>query len=223
MSTGGSFLTTVTLPHNQITLALHQVREGSGRPLLLLHGLGESAAHIASLEVAWEGPVWALDFTGHGESTVPRGGGYSCEILMADADIALRHLGEATVLGRGLGAYVAFLLAAARPTLVRGAVLLDGPGLAGGAVHVTSNAEITSIDRPGTAPDPWALIELSHDARPPTYVTTFARLAVNGSGIDDPIAVACTVNPPWVEAISAEPGVMTHVTLAEALEIYSRV
>jgi pimeloyl-ACP methyl ester carboxylesterase len=40
---------------------------------------------------------------------------------MADVDIALRHLGEATVLGRGLGGYVAFLIAGARPTLVRGA------------------------------------------------------------------------------------------------------
>lgn len=217
------FLTTVHLPHNQVTLALHQVRQGSGRPLLLLHGLGESAAHIARLSLTWSGPVWALDFTGHGESTVPRGGGYSCEILMADADIALRYLESATIVGRGLGAYVAFLLSGARPTLVRGAVLLDGPGLAGGAVHVTSNAEITTVDRPGTAPDPWALIELSHDARPSTYVTTFARLAVNGSGITDPIAVGCTVTPPWVEAISAEPGVMTNVTLEEALEIYSRV
>lgn len=222
-SSASPFLTTVHLPHNRVTLALHQVREGTGRPLLLLHGLGESAADVAKLSVTWAGPVWALDFTGHGESTVPRGGGYSCEILMADADIALRHLTTATVVGRGLGAYVAFLLSGARPTLIRGAVLLDGPGLAGGAVHVTSNAEITAVERAGTAPDPWALIELSHDARPATYVTTFARLAVNGSGIADPIAVGCTVTPPWIEAISAEPGVMTNVTLDEALEIYSRI
>ena len=63
----------------------------------------------------WPGPVWALDFTGHGASTVPRGGGYTAEVLMADADAALAHLGPATVLGRGLGAYVALLLAGARP------------------------------------------------------------------------------------------------------------
>jgi hypothetical protein len=64
--------------------------------------------------------------------------------------------------------------------LVRGAVLLDGPGLAGGAIHATSNTEITSGgNRTGTTPDPWALIELSRDARPPTYTTTFARLAVS--------------------------------------------
>ena len=38
------FLETVRLQHNKVALALHKVREGSGRPLLLLHGLGEDAA-----------------------------------------------------------------------------------------------------------------------------------------------------------------------------------
>jgi pimeloyl-ACP methyl ester carboxylesterase len=91
-------MNTVMLQHNKITLALHEVRPGTGRPLLFLHGLGESAAMMSTLSVNWAGPVWALDFTGHGESSVPAGGGYSSEILMADADIALRHIGEATVL-----------------------------------------------------------------------------------------------------------------------------
>jgi pimeloyl-ACP methyl ester carboxylesterase len=212
------------LQHNKVSLALHKVREGEGRALLLLHGLGDSAVNMASLPVKWNGPVWALDFTGHGESTVPAGGGYSSEILMADADIALRHVGEATVVGRGLGAYIAFLIAGARPTLVRGAVLLDGPGLAGGSIHATSNTEITSAGiRAGQTPDPWALIELSRDARPPSYTTTFARLAVSGSGIADPIAVACKVAPPWVEAIRAEPGVMVDITLQDALDIYAAI
>ncbi|MEY3806352.1 MAG: hypothetical protein RIR69_1164, partial [Actinomycetota bacterium] len=87
-------MNTVFLQHNRITLALHHIREGDGRALLLLHGLGEDAAAMNSLHVAWSGPIWALDFTGHGQSTVPRGGGYSAEILMADVDIALRHIGE---------------------------------------------------------------------------------------------------------------------------------
>ena len=36
----------------------------------------------------WPGPVYGLDFTGHGASTVPVGGGYSAEMLLADADTA---------------------------------------------------------------------------------------------------------------------------------------
>lgn len=216
-------MSTVHLRHNHVVLALHQVRGGEGRALLLLHGLGEDAAHVSTIDVDWPGPVWALDFTGHGESTVPRGGGYSCEVLMADADIALRHLGEATLLGRGLGGYVAFLLAGARPDRVRGAVIVDGPGLAGGAVHATSNGEITSVgDRAGSTPDPWALIELSRDARPPNYAVTFVRLTA-ASGIDEPIAVTCRVSPPWIEAIRAEPGVMTDISVQDALDTYARI
>ena len=73
----------------------------------------------------------ALDFTGHGASTMPIGGGYTAEILMADVDAALDHLDEATVVGRGLGAYVALLISGARADRVRGVVLADGPGLSG--------------------------------------------------------------------------------------------
>lgn len=217
-------LKTISLQHSRITLALHQLREGTGRPLLLLHGLGESAENIASLPVSWAGPVWALDFTGHGESTVPNGGGYSCEVLMADVDVALRHLGEATVLGRGLGGYIALLIAGARPTLVRGAVIVDGPGLVGGAIHATSSSEIpVAGSRVGSAPDPWALIELSRDVRPPSYAVTFTHLAVSSSGLDDPIAVTSKVTPQWVEAIRAEAGVMTDITMQEALDIYAAI
>jgi len=214
----------VFLQHNKIALALHKVREGNGRALLLLHGLGEDAAAMSTLSINWTGPIWALDFTGHGQSTVPAGGGYSCEILMADADIALRHLGEATVVGRGIGAYIAFLIACARPSLVRGAVLLDGPGLSGGPVHVTSTPEIpTAGEREGTAPDPWALIELSRDARPQNYVLTFLRIAISDSKIDEPISVVCKVTPPWIEAIRAEAGVLTDVNMQDALDIYAEV
>lgn len=214
----------IHLQHNRITLALHEIRSGIGRPLLLLHGLGENAQAMHDVPVQWSGPVWALDFTGHGESTVPHGGGYSAEILMADVDVALRHLGEATILGRGLGGYIGFLIAGARPSLVKGVVIVDGPGLSGGAIHATSSSEITSAgSRIGSTPDPWALIELSRDARPPNYAVTFTRLAVEASSIDEPISVTTRVTPQWIEAISAEPGVLTGVTVDEALEIYAAI
>jgi pimeloyl-ACP methyl ester carboxylesterase len=217
-------MSTIHLQHNRITLALHEIRSGIGRPLLLLHGLGENAQEMRTLSLQWSGPVWALDFTGHGESTVPHGGGYSAEILMADVDVALRHLGEATILGRGLGGYIGFLIAGARPSLVKGVVIVDGPGLSGGAIHATSSSEITSAgSRIGSTPDPWALIELSRDARPPNYAVTFTRLAVESSSIDEPISVTTRVTPQWIEAISAEPGVLTGVTVDEALEIYAAI
>src|SRR5690349_15015757 len=100
------------LTHNRIQLALHTLRPGNGRALLLLHGLAERAPRRVPDELAeWPGPVLALDFTGHGDSTIPHGGGYTCELLLADADTALQHLREATVVGRGLGGYVALMIA----------------------------------------------------------------------------------------------------------------
>ena len=173
------------LVHNRVTLALHHVRDGDGRPLLLLHGLGEAAPdEVPPWLTTWAGPIAALDFTGHGRSTLPLGGGYTAEILLADADIALAELGQATVLGRGLGAYVALQLAGSRPADVIGAVLADGPGLAGGATFPTSQS-FFPMPPAERAPDPYALVELSRDLRPPDYAAAFARLALTGSRLDD--------------------------------------
>ncbi len=220
---------TVTLRHNRIDLALHKLRDGvgglggSGRPLLMLHGLGErSPEAVPDYLDAWSGPVWSLDFTGHGASTIPAGGGYFAEVLMGDADAALSHLGPATVYGRGLGAYVALLVAGARPELVRGAVLDDGPGLSGGGIEPgTSYIQTEDFTTPGP-PDPFALLELSRDIRPRDYAMTFSRQASTLSGLDVAIAVVGSVRPPWLEAVANEPGVQ-QLGRADALELFAKV
>ncbi len=214
---------TVTLTHMRISLALHRLRHGDGRPLLLLHGLGEhTPAAVPATVAGWAGPIWGLDFTGHGASTVPAGGGYTAEILMGDVDHALAHLGEATIVGRGLGAYVALLIAGARPRLVAGAVLTDGPGLAGGGPSPHSPAAIRAADRvwPGATPDPYALVELARDVRPADYASQYLRQAVQLSGLDTPVTVASVVRPPWLAAVADEPGVV-EAGLAEALGRYA--
>ena len=187
--------------HNRVRLALHKLKDGAGQPLLLLHGLGEHApAPLPAPFIDWPGPVHALDFTGHGASDIPAGGGYSCEFLMADADCALAHLGSATVAGRGLGAYVGLLLAGARPKQVRGVILLDGPGLAGGGT-AAKNPYIPVVDAawPGP-PDPYAIADLATDARPPEYASNFAMLASQHSGLERPISVCTCEAPEWLQA-----------------------
>lgn len=214
-------MTTVMLVHNRISLALHCLREGAGRPLLLLHGLGErSPATAPAWALDWPGPVHALDFTGHGDSTLPAGGGYSAEVLLADADTALAHLGEVTLVGKGLGAYIALMLAGARPTLVHGTVLCDGPGLSGGATGPASTSFVT-IEPPYAAPDPHALIDLSRDPRPPDYAVLFSRLALDHSPMAEPVSVAAIVRPPWLAAVVNEVGIVER-SLPASLAAYAR-
>lgn len=215
------------LRHGAVELALHALKEGDGaadrRSLLLLHGLGErSPAELPAQYASWAGPVHALDFTGHGASTVPVAGGYTAEILMGDADTALAALGSVTIVGRGLGAYVALLLAGARPEEVRGAILLDGPGLAGGGSTPASPSVACVDPQAPVPPDPWALIELTRDPRPPDYATTFVRQAVSFSGLDRPVAVCAIGRPSWVDAVLHEPGVVK-TDLAGALALYASV
>lgn len=217
------------LRHNKVDLALHHLRDASdslARPLLLLHGLGEQTPATAPHWVdRWNGTIAGLDFTGHGASTIPAGGGYTAELLLGDADAALAALvdsspdGKITVLGRGLGAYIALQVAGARATQVHGAIMLDGPGLAGGPTGPTSQSFFT-LPSGTTAPDPYALVELGRDLRPPDYVRSFVQLAIAGSDIDEPVAVSSVFRPKWLEAVAEEHGVMT-VPVDEALAAYA--
>jgi pimeloyl-ACP methyl ester carboxylesterase len=208
------------LTHNRVSLALHRLQDGDGRALLLLHGLGEaSPATVPTFASEWSGPIHALDFTGHGASTLPTGGGYTAEMLMADADLALEVLGSATVVGRGLGAYIALLIAGARADRVYGAVLADGPGLSGGPTVPTSQPVVAAPTVEST-PDPYAIVELGRDLRPADYATTFVRLANEGSAAGDPITVTAKFQPVWLRAVADESGVGCAATIAEAIASY---
>jgi pimeloyl-ACP methyl ester carboxylesterase len=170
-----------------VSLALHGLRGGSGRPLLCLHELGGRAKDWEPLADAWPGPVYALDFAGHGGSARISGGAYSPELLAGDADVALARLGEACLAGAGLGAYVALLVAGARPEHVPGALLLPGRGLAGAGAAPDPFAEsdrafwrasdaFVAGSGADAASDP-LLVLLEMDFRPPDYAEAFAARA----------------------------------------------
>jgi pimeloyl-ACP methyl ester carboxylesterase len=211
---------TRTISHIRIKLALHCLREGDGPILLLLHGLGEQTPLSVPAQCAdWPGAVWGLDFTGHGASQHPRGGGYTSEVLMADVDCALQELGPVTILGRGLGGYIGLLIAGARPQLVRGLIIADGTGLAGGGIQPGTPMIDAPMQSTPADPDSYAFIELSTDVRPPDYAVTFVRAALMDAAFETPITIAATMRPPWLAAIAECVGVQ-EATVGEALAAY---
>ncbi|MBK9740129.1 MAG: alpha/beta hydrolase [Actinobacteria bacterium] len=114
-----------------IDLVLTLVSEGRGSatPVLLLHGLSQQRAFWGPVMGRLGArPVAAVDQRGHGESDTPLTADFSVTACARDAIAALEHLGwqGAVVVGHSWGASVALAAAAARPDLVKAAVLLDG-------------------------------------------------------------------------------------------------
>jgi pimeloyl-ACP methyl ester carboxylesterase len=198
--------------HGDLELALHDLVSATGAtaaPLLLLHELGGSSAAWNDVGTVglWPGPVFALDFAGHGASGWRAGGAYTPELFAADADLALSEIGTPCCLaGAGLGAYVALLLAGARPDRVRAAFLLPGSGLdGGGAVPDSTRITISATDldawektRTASSFDPM-VTACQGDLRPVDYAASFAtaarRLLLAGDG----------GGPPWWEAVRDAP------------------
>ncbi len=216
-------MTTTFLEHVRSRLALHELRDGQGHPLLILHGLGERSPSAApEIVQGWKGPIFALDFTGHGASSVPVGGGYTCEALMSDADAVLAELGPVTLLGYGLGGYVGLLLFGSRPTEIKGLVIEDGPGLDGGGGRPTSPRllHVSVSDLDGSTPDPWAMAELASDIRPPSYAADHVRQIEALSELELAISVTSLGRPEWLTAILESP-VVVESDAATALSTFA--
>jgi pimeloyl-ACP methyl ester carboxylesterase len=103
---------------------------GSGRPVVLLHGLASNARIWDGVGPRLAGAglrVVALDLRGHGDSEQPASG-YDFASVGRDLEAALAGLGlrRAVVVGHSWGANVALQYAADRPGAVTGLALVDG-------------------------------------------------------------------------------------------------
>ena len=114
------------------------------------------------------------------------------------------------------------MIAGGRPEQVRGAILRDGPGLAGGSTPPGTPQVPIPDPHASAPPDPFALAELSSDARPGDYATSFVRQATHLSGLDLPLWVCAAERTPWLRAVVEEPGVAT-AGLAAGLAYYAGV
>ena len=70
-------------------------------------------------------------------------------------------------------------------------------------------------------PDPFALVELAVDIRPPDYACVFARQAAQLSGLSRPLSVCASERPSWLAAVTAELGVES-TNVREALDYYAQ-
>jgi pimeloyl-ACP methyl ester carboxylesterase len=111
-------------------VALSYDAEGSGHPLLFLHG-GSCDRTFWAPQVAYFRGRFRLvlpDLRGHGRSPVP-GGAYSVEDFASDVAALASSLDikGATVIGHSLGGLVAFVLPALYPGVAGRVVALDSP------------------------------------------------------------------------------------------------
>jgi pimeloyl-ACP methyl ester carboxylesterase/predicted nucleic acid-binding protein len=108
---------------------------GDGPLVLLVHGLAGHAGEWAET-ASWlsrRGRVLALDARGHGRSE-RRPADVSRDAHVADVIALIERIGGApvTLVGQSLGGNTAFLVAAARPDLVRGLVVAEASPARGG-------------------------------------------------------------------------------------------
>jgi pimeloyl-ACP methyl ester carboxylesterase len=154
----------------------------------VLHELWGRGTDLSAAAASWPGGrVLALDFAGHGASDRVRGGTYSPETLSCGVDAALVEAGRAYLAGFGLGAYVALLMAGARPERVPAAYLLAGEGLDGGGsepewdlpletVYASLAEQLAAAAADSDGADPM-LRSCARDLRPTDYAFAYAERA----------------------------------------------
>ncbi|MBI2873035.1 MAG: alpha/beta fold hydrolase [Chloroflexi bacterium] len=112
---------------------VHYVQEGSGTPVVLVHGLGASvvawSANIGIL--AQKHAVYALDLPGQGGSEKPSDLDYdlACGVRMVVGFMDALGLSTAALVGNSMGGMVALRLAADFPERVSHLVLVSPAGL----------------------------------------------------------------------------------------------
>ena len=131
---------------------------GAGRTVVLLHGLGGSAADwgaVAGGLVGWC-KVVALDLPGHGGSPAPPTGasvGWFADAVAAA--LAAAGVERALVAGHSFGGHVALRLASRHPELVAGLLLVSPSGIRTGARSVRLTVAATTFVRPGRVVAPF--------------------------------------------------------------------
>src|SRR5580658_2223591 len=113
---------------------MHYLVGGTGRPLVLVHGLGSRALDWANLIprlIAGGHRVYAVDLLGYGRSAQPKNAGYSIadQAVMVEGFLDSQHLQQVDLAGWSMGGWIAMRVALQHPERIRRLVLLDSAGL----------------------------------------------------------------------------------------------
>ena len=113
---------------------MHYLVGGTGRPLVLVHGLGSRGADWANLIprlIDGGHRVYALDLLGYGRSAQPRDASYSIsnQAVMVEGFLDSQHLHQVDLAGWSMGGWIAMRVALQQPQRIRRLVLLDSAGL----------------------------------------------------------------------------------------------
>jgi pimeloyl-ACP methyl ester carboxylesterase len=143
-------MTAATRAPGRVALRAHV--GGAGPPVVLLHGLGGAASNwvdVAPLLTARHRVV-ALDLPGHGGSPpLARDSGMRGFADAAAAALQELDAAPALVVGHSFGGQVAVWLAARRPELVRGLLLVAASGIGTRSRRVRVSVELSTLLRPG--------------------------------------------------------------------------
>lgn len=103
-------------------------RPGEGRPVVLAHGLAQSAHFWAPLVTRLAGPpVWAVDQRGHGDSDLPLAAVFPMAAAASDLADVCRATGTSPLLvGHSWGAAASLQAGADHPGCAVGIVAVDG-------------------------------------------------------------------------------------------------
>lgn len=187
---------------------LHVERLGRGGPaVLLLHGFATSAflwRQVAPRLASAGFTTVAIDLLGHGESDRPIDAAYTASAQADYVERALTalRLGEVAVVSQDVGALVATMLAAQRPSLVRSLLLLEPPDpddLPGPMIRAlqrgSARAALSANTLFGARPllEPWLLERAGQPTEPDRLVARYLASFVGPTGASELLQLASHV------------------------------
>ena len=120
-------------------------RSGTGRRLVLIHGLGQDMGIWDQIQSQWAGyETFAYDLRGHGATTLGEAQG-TIDQLGMDLISFLEFSGPAICVGFSLGGSVALWAASERPDLVIGVIAVATSSVVGRAAAESMDSRISEV------------------------------------------------------------------------------